>query len=103
VFILANILGISHLDFHCLNAQDTNKLRTSAPNIVQTLLQWNENAGIERDEGKRPAEREEVGLLSLNEFLRTRLSKVTHETIAGLQAAQQDKLRRDLKLKETKK
>jgi hypothetical protein len=98
-----NILGICRLGLHCPNAHDTSELRTPAPNIVQILPQWNEEVGIDKEEDKRPAEREEVGLLSLSELLRTRLSKVTHEMIEGLQAAQQEKLRCDLELKETQR
>ena len=98
-----NLLGICLLGLHCPNAHDTNELRTAAPNIVCIQQELGEQAGLDREEEKRPAEREEVSLLSLSDLLRTRLSKVTHEMIEGLQAAQQEKLRCDLELKETQR
>lgn len=98
-----NVLGICLLGVHCPNAHDASELRTAAPNIMCIEQERNEEASLDREEEKKPVGREEVSLWSLSDLLRTRLNKVTHEMIEGLQAAQQEKLRCDLELKETQR
>ena len=97
-----NILGICALGIHCPNAHDTTELRTASPNIVTLAPEWGQDhivSDLEEDISF-PATQQEVAHFSLSELLRTKLSPVTHEMIEGLQAAQHEKLRCDLQLRE---
>ena len=99
-----NILGFCSLGVHCSFAHDSSELRTPSPNVlpVPSPPIFSDPKPPQIEAEKPSVTEDTIANLSLSELSRANLTTVTHRMIEELQAAQQEKMRFDLALKETK-